>query len=110
MVERLEESVRVMRQAGDDLASFARADLDFHQALAEAAANLTLTDHLHVVRSLLRVYADRAVHDRVHAEQAVIEHDAVLAAVRAGDADAAASAMAAHMATATARILAEAEA
>lgn len=104
---RLEKDVARMRQTTDDLGAFAKADLDFHHALAEAAGNETLTDHLHVIRSLLQVYADRAVHDREHAERATAEHEAVLTAVRAGDGDAAASAMAVHMATATARLLAE---
>ncbi|WEG08222.1 FCD domain-containing protein [Microbacterium horticulturae] len=102
---RLEKSVARMRAKIDDLAAFARADLDFHHALAEAAGNDMLTDHLHVIRSLLQVYADRAVHDREQAERALAEHQAVLAAVRAADGDAAASAMAVHMATASARLL-----
>ncbi|WP_136053992.1 FadR/GntR family transcriptional regulator [Microbacterium sp. K24] len=105
IIARLEKSVAKMRVSIDDLTAFARADLDFHHALAEAAGNETLTDHVHVVRSLLQVYADRAVHDPAHAEQAVAEHSAVLDAVRAGDPDAAASAMAIHMATATTRLL-----
>lgn len=104
---RLEKDVVRMRDSYDDLNAFARADLDFHHALAEAAGNVTLTDHLHVIRSLLQVYADRAVHDRDHAVIATAEHEAVLSGVRAGDGDAAASAMAVHMATATARLLAE---
>jgi GntR family transcriptional repressor for pyruvate dehydrogenase complex len=105
IIARLERSVERMRASIDDLSTFARADLDFHHALAEAAGNETLTDHVHVVRSLLQVYADRAVHDPAHAEQAVAEHGAVLDAVRAGDPDAAASAMAIHMSTATTRLL-----
>jgi len=107
IVARLEKDVARMRETYDDLNAFAKADLDFHHALAEAAGNATLTDHLHVIRSLLQVYADRAVHDREHAELATSEHEAVLAGVRAGDGDAAASTMAVHMATATARLLAE---
>lgn len=107
IVQRLDDDVQRMRGRVDDLAAFARADLDFHHALAEAAGNAMLTDHLHVIRSLLQVYADRAVHDRAHAERAAAEHEAVLTAVRAGDPDAAASAMATHMATATERLLAE---
>lgn len=109
IVQRLEHDVQRMRETLDDLAAFAKADLDFHHVLAEAAGNSTLTDHVHVVRSLLQVYADRAVHDPAHAEQAIAEHEAVLDAVRAGDADAAASAMAVHMATATARLRSESD-
>ena len=50
-----------------NLKAFARADLDFHHALGVAAGNDTLVDLLHVVRSLLQVYADRAVHDEAEA-------------------------------------------
>lgn len=107
VVARLEKDVARMRESYDDLHAFARADLDFHRALAEAAGNTTLTDQLHVIRSLLQVYADRAVHDREQAEIATDEHEAVLTAVRSGDGNAAASAMAVHMSTATARLLAE---
>lgn len=110
ILDRMEQIVERMRETVTELAEFARADLDFHHALAEAAGNETLTDQVHVVRSLLQVYADRAVHDREHAARAVAEHEAVLEAVRARDADGAASAMAVHMATASARLLADAAA
>lgn len=96
--------VEAMRETVDDLGAFAKADLEFHHSLAEAAGNRVLIDQLHVVRSLLQVYADRAVHDDVEARVAIAEHDAVHAALVAGDEDAAASAMAVHMATASARL------
>ncbi len=103
-LERLRESVTRMRDGVDDLAAFARADRDFHLALADAAGNDVIVDQLDVVRSLLRVYADRAVHDTDAARIAVSEHADVLAAIERHDADAAASAMAIHMATASARL------
>ncbi|MGW9113008.1 FadR/GntR family transcriptional regulator [Microbacterium sp. NPDC055683] len=104
---RLAECTARMADGLDDLAAFARADRDFHQVLAEAADNAVLVDTLHVVRSLLQVYADRAVHDTDAAEVALREHEAVLAAVQAGDEDAAASTMAVHMATAGERLRTE---
>jgi len=107
-IEALGATVERMRVSIDDLKVFARADSDFHAALAAAADNPTLIDLLHIVRSLLQVYADRAVHDRDAAEAAIAEHAAVFRAVGAGDEDAAASAMAVHMATAAARLAAEA--
>ena len=79
-------------------------------SLAEAAGNKVLIDQLHVVRSLLQVYADRAVHDAAEGLVAIAEHDAVHKALVAGDEDAAASAMALHMATASARLSADAAA
>ncbi|KAA9089584.1 FadR/GntR family transcriptional regulator [Microbacterium radiodurans] len=96
-----------MRDALDDLPAFARADLAFHHELARLAGNAMLVDLLHVVRSLLQVYADRAVHDAEQASRALAEHEAIARAVAAGDADAAASAMAGHMATAAQRITAD---
>jgi GntR family transcriptional repressor for pyruvate dehydrogenase complex len=104
----ISSSLERMRDGVGDLTSFARADLDFHNALASAAGNDTLVDLLHVVRSLLQVYADRAVHDETEAGTAIDEHDAVFRAIEAADEDAAASAMALHMATASLRLAAEA--
>lgn len=100
----LRAHVETMRTAGDDLAAFARADLNFHLDLAAAADNATLHDLLHVVRSLLQVYADRMVHSPDEAQKAALEHAAVADALDAGDPDAAASAMAAHMITAGNRL------
>jgi GntR family transcriptional repressor for pyruvate dehydrogenase complex len=103
-IAELGEQVARMRATIGDLKSFARADLEFHHALGRAAGNGILVDLLHVVRSLLQVYADRAVHSEEAAGLALDEHDAVYRAVRDGDPDAAASAMAIHMATASARL------
>ena len=96
-----------MTRSRDDLRAFARADRAFHDALGHAAGNALLVDQLNVVRSLLQVYADRAVHSADDANRAIAEHDAVHRAIRAHDADAAASAMAVHMATASARLVGE---
>lgn len=96
-----------MREGLSNLKLFAKADLDFHDALGRAAGNALLVDLLHVARSLLQVYADRAVHDLDEARLAVQEHDAIFRAVVVGDEDAAASAMAVHMATASERLAAE---
>ncbi len=106
-VQSLATSLGRMRASVHDLKTFAKADAEFHNALAAGAGNHTLVDLLHVVRSLLQVYADRAVHDEDAARIAIDEHQAVFAAVERRDADAAASAMAVHMATASARLAAE---
>lgn len=101
---RLRRHLTRMSESMGDLTSFAHADRDFHLALAEATSNTTLIDLLSTTRSLLRVYAERAVHDRAEAEKALAEHEAVLRAIEGGNEDAAASAMATHMATASARV------
>jgi GntR family transcriptional repressor for pyruvate dehydrogenase complex len=107
-LDELRSALERMRANVGALKAFAKADLDFHDALARGAGNATVVDQLHLVRSLLQVYADRAVQDEAAARTAIEEHDAVLRAVERGDEDAAASAMAVHMATASARLAAEA--
>jgi GntR family transcriptional repressor for pyruvate dehydrogenase complex len=107
-LETLRISLDRMRANVGALKAFAKADLDFHDALAHAAGNDTVVDLLHVVRSLLQVYADRAVQSEAAALAAIDEHHAVFLAIERGEPDAAASAMAVHMATASARVAAEA--
>ncbi len=103
-LEALRAALDRMREHAGDLAAFARADHDFHDRLAAASRNETIVDLLHVVRSLLQVYADRAVHDEASALLALEEHESVLEAITARDGGAAAAAMAAHMATANRRL------
>ncbi len=103
----LTTTLEAMRSSRDDFAAFAGADSRFHRALSESAANGTIVDMLHVVRSLLQVYSDRAVHDTDSVLIAIDEHAAILEAIAAGDENAAASAMAAHMSTATRRLSGE---
>lgn len=106
-VDAAASSLTAMRKSVSNLAAFVEADRRFHHSLAEAAGNATLNDMLHVVRSLLQIYADRAVEDEASARTAIDEHDRILQAVQRGDENDAASAMAAHMATASARLSAE---
>jgi GntR family transcriptional regulator, transcriptional repressor for pyruvate dehydrogenase complex len=105
-VAALAADLDAMRAAGDDLAAFVRADLAFHQRLAASTGNTVLLDLLRIIRSLLRVWADRAVADPADATTAVEEHAAVHAAIASRDAGASASAMADHMATASRRLAA----
>ncbi|WES63088.1 FCD domain-containing protein [Microbacter sp. GSS18] len=107
-LDALSSTLDRMRAGTDNLKALARADLDFHTALSAAAGNDTLVDLLAVVRSLLQVYADRAVQDEASARAAIAEHQAVFAAVSAHDENEAAAAMAEHMTTASARLAAEA--
>lgn len=93
-----------MRRSVATLKNFVKADLAFHRELASSANNSVLLDLLQIVRSLLRVWVDRAVQDEEHARTALVEHEEIYRALAARDGDAAASAMAAHMATASARL------
>lgn len=103
----LAETLQAMRAAKSEFTAFASADSRFHRVLSEAAGNGTIVDMLHVVRSLLQVYSDRAVHDTDSVLAAIEEHEAILQAVSAADENAAAAAMAAHMATALRRLSGE---
>ncbi|WP_308162518.1 MULTISPECIES: FCD domain-containing protein [unclassified Microbacterium] len=100
----LTTALEAMRSSRHDFAAFAVADSRFHHVLSESAANGTIVDMLHVVRSLLQVYSDRAVHDTESVLIAIEEHAAVLEAIAAADENASASAMANHMSTATRRL------
>ena len=103
-LDRLGEHVQNMRDSIGDLRKFVEADLQFHLELARSIENSVLLDLLQSIRSLLRVWVDRAVQDTAHAEDAIREHAAVHAAIATRDPDAAASAMAVHMNTAGRRL------
>lgn len=106
-VEVLREHLNQMRENRADTPGFVEADLQFHHELAAATGNTVLLDLLQVIRSLLRVWADRAVADADEITAALDEHTAVYEAIAARDADRAASAMAVHMATAGRRLAAQ---
>ena len=93
-----------MRANIDNLSVFVDADLQFHLELARSTDNTVLLDLLQSIRSLLRVWVDRAVQDPGEALTAIEEHAAVQAAIATRDPDAAASAMAVHMHTAGRRL------
>ena len=101
---RLGAHVEAMRSSLDNLKAFVEADLQFHLELARSIENTVLLDLLQSIRSLLRVWVDRAVQDRAEAESAIAEHSAVYAAIATRDPDLAANAMATHMHTAGRRL------
>lgn len=102
--------LEAMRAAGTDFEAFAAADLRFHQELAEQAGNALLDQMLQSVRSLIRVWVERAVSDAEHVRVTCAEHAAVVAALEAHDPGAAARAMDVHMDSAGSRLLAAVEA
>ncbi|MET0932542.1 MAG: FadR/GntR family transcriptional regulator [Mycetocola sp.] len=101
---RLGAHVDDMRANAGNLAEFVEADLQFHSELARSIDNTVLLELLQSIRSLLRVWVDRAVQRPEEATAAIEEHAAVYAAIATRDPDAAASAMAVHMNTAGARL------
>jgi GntR family transcriptional regulator, transcriptional repressor for pyruvate dehydrogenase complex len=105
-IAELEDQLATMEShVDDDYGAFVAADMQFHQRIAGAADNALLEDLLQSVRSLIRVWVERALTDSDHARLACAEHQAVLEALRSHDADAAASAMSTHMETARRRLL-----
>lgn len=103
-VARLGAHLERMRASVDDPPAFVEADLAFHHDLAASVDNTVLLDLLQIIRSLLRVWADRAVEDPAEIARAVDEHAAVHAAIADRHSDRAASAMAAHMHSAGRRL------
>jgi GntR family transcriptional regulator, transcriptional repressor for pyruvate dehydrogenase complex len=94
-----------MQQAvGKSYADFVTADMHFHQELAQAADNGVIRDMLQSVRSLIRVWVERALNDDDHARVTLAEHRAILAALEARDPEAAAETMHQHMNSAATRL------
>jgi GntR family transcriptional repressor for pyruvate dehydrogenase complex len=83
---------------------FVAADMKFHQAIADAADNSLLDDMLQSIRSLIRVWVERALNDTTHAQTTCKEHRAILTALATGSSDRAAKAMSVHMDSAARRL------
>ncbi len=102
----LAEHVRTMeKNLNGDFHKFVTADMLFHHELASSADNVLLRDMLQSVRSLIRVWVERALNDSDHAELTLAEHRAILAGLEQHDPVAAAEAMRRHMLSATERLL-----
>jgi DNA-binding FadR family transcriptional regulator len=102
--ERLRERLDGMRAAMDDQQRFVEADIAFHLEVAQIAGNSVLSDMLHSIRALLRVWITRAVSRAGQVDITMSEHTAVYDAVVSGDPAAAAAAMDEHMESAGARL------
>jgi GntR family transcriptional regulator, transcriptional repressor for pyruvate dehydrogenase complex len=104
-LDRLEGHLRGMEENLDNLDAFVDADLHFHLEIAATAGNTVLLELLQSIRSLLRVWVDRALHDRQGGVRALEEHTRVFEAIKSRDPEGAAAAMADHMETAGGRLL-----
>lgn len=93
-----------MREHLDNPTRFIEADLKFHLQIARAADNKVLLDLLQSIRSLLRVWVERGLHQRDDAERALAEHQRVYEALRSRDLAAVTDAMTVHMTTASDRL------
>lgn len=102
----LQECMREMQRAldGSDLVTAADCDLRFHLALAELSGNPALAAITHQFQAQLAYSLRLPFADRSHIWQPADEHDAILAAIAAGDADAAREAMQQHLISAAGRV------
>lgn len=105
-LERMRANLDSMEKNLDNLAAFVEADAAFHKDIAASSGNQVLQELLQSIRSLLRIWVDRALTDEGHAAAALKEHAEIFAALQARDAVAVTAAMRSHMETASRRLLA----
>ncbi len=100
----LRELFAEMEAAASDPDRFVNADVAFHLRIAEATGNEVLFRMMSSISELLRDWIARVMRVEANFRPSLAEHQAVLAAIVAGDADAARSAMLAHMDGAASRL------
>ncbi|MBA2518138.1 MAG: FadR family transcriptional regulator [Chloroflexia bacterium] len=100
----LRELFAEMEAAASDPDRFVNADVAFHLRIAEATGNEVLVRMMSSISELLRDWIARVMRDEANFRPSLEEHRAVLAAIVAGDANAARSAMLAHMDGAASRL------
>jgi GntR family transcriptional regulator, transcriptional repressor for pyruvate dehydrogenase complex len=94
----MREAVATMDRAGTDPEAYIEADLDFHLALAEGAANPLILSLLDSIVALLREQRLRIFRVPGGPERGQIHHKRILDAVERRDSDKAREAMRAHLA------------
>jgi GntR family transcriptional regulator, transcriptional repressor for pyruvate dehydrogenase complex len=93
----MREAVTVMDRAGQDPDAYIEADLDFHLALAEGAANPLILSLLDSIVGLLREQRLRIFQVPGGPERGQVHHKRILEAVEGHDAEGARRAMRAHL-------------
>ncbi len=96
-VARLDGLLAGLRTAVGDADRFSSLDIDFHDAVCEAAGNFLLAQFMRIINTLARVSRELTGATRATRERALQDHVAIVAALRAADPDAAALAMGAHL-------------
>lgn len=105
-LNRMRDHIDSMAKNLDNLAAFVEADAAFHKEIAASSGNLVLQELLQSIRSLLRIWVDRALTDEGHAAAALAEHEAIFKALESRDSSAVSATMRSHMKTASRRLLA----
>ena len=93
----MREAVAVMDRAGQDPEAYIEADLDFHLALAEGAANPLILSLLDSIVGLLREQRLRIFRVAGGPDRGQVHHKRILEAVEHRDAEKARDAMRAHL-------------
>src|SRR6266853_1844256 len=93
----MREAVAVMDKAGQDPDAYIEADLDFHLALAEAAANPLILSLIDSIVGLLREQRLRIFKVSGGPERGQVHHKRILDAMERRDAEKAREAMKAHL-------------
>jgi len=96
-VDELRQLLAAMEERRDDSRGFAEADLEFHLTIGRVARNVALSRILVAVRSLLAQWITRALLRPTTVDVASAHHEAILAAIAAGDEAAAYDAMRVHL-------------
>jgi GntR family transcriptional regulator, transcriptional repressor for pyruvate dehydrogenase complex len=93
----MREAVAVMDRSQTDPDAYIEADLDFHLALAEAAANPLILSLIDSIVALLREERIRIFNVEGGPQRGQVHHKRILAAVEAGNCEVARGAMHAHL-------------
>lgn len=96
-VATMREAVAIMDRAGQDPEAYIEADLDFHLALAEGAANPLILSLLDSIVGLLREQRLRIFRVPGGPERGQVHHKRILEAIERHDAEKARGAMRAHL-------------
>jgi GntR family transcriptional repressor for pyruvate dehydrogenase complex len=103
-VTRLQERLRAMRSAGDDVDAYVEADIAFHLEIARASGNEVLANLVVSLRALLRVWFDRVLRHAGETKTSLAMHEPIAKAIASSDPEAARVAMKAHMDRANRRL------
>jgi DNA-binding FadR family transcriptional regulator len=93
----MREAFAVMETSSSDSEAFIEADLDFHLALAETAANPLVLSLIDSIVGLLREQRTEIYHVEGGAKRGQFHHQRILEAMTAKDANRARAAMRAHL-------------
>lgn len=98
-LEKIAASVEDLRKALPDPEGCLAADLRFHIAIAEAAHNQVLLNSVQLLRNLMKQWILLKLQIPGAAAQVLVQHEAILGAIRLRDSDLARAEMSKHLGT-----------